>query len=102
VEAGIKEIEGEEEAEVPPVISNTMIDDCAVDIDTIDNFVIISSPRKLSAAAAVSMKKGSDKAIASVGQKVKPTPKNKSNKQQRGVPSPPTPPPYVPSEYELK
>jgi hypothetical protein len=48
------------------------------------------------------MKKGSDKAIASVGQKVKPTTKNKSKKQQRRVPSPPTPPPYVPSEYELK
>jgi hypothetical protein len=93
VEAGIKEIEGEEEAEIPPVISNTTIDDCAVEINTIDNFVIISSPTKLSAAAAVSMKKGSDKAIASVHQKAKRTPKNKSNKQQGGVPSPPTPPP---------
>ena len=99
----MKEIEGEEEAEEPPpVTSHNMIDDCSVDIDTIDDFVIYSSPRKHSAAAAVSMKKGSDKAIASVGWKVKPTTKNKSNKQQRRVPSPPTPPPCVPSEYELK
>ncbi len=66
-------------AEELPESSKISIDNCDVEIDTIDNFVIISSQRKISATAAVSMK-GNDEAIASV-QQVKRTPKKKINKK---------------------
>ena len=79
VKAGTDGIKGEEEAEVLPKSSKTSIDNCDVEIDTIDNFVIISSPRKISATAAVSMK-GNDEAIASV-QQVKRTPKRRATKK---------------------
>jgi hypothetical protein len=65
VEVGTEGIKWEEEAEVPPESSKTSIDNCDGDIDTIDKHVIISSQRKLPAAAAVSIK-GKDEAIASV------------------------------------
>ena len=81
MKAGTDGIKGEEETEVLPKSSKTSIDNCDVEIDTIDNFVIISSPRKISATAAVSMK-GNDEAIASA-QLVKRAPKKKSNKNER-------------------
>jgi hypothetical protein len=83
LEAGTKGIKGEEDAEEPHESSKTSIDNFDVDIDTIDNFVIISSPRKNSAAAAVSIK-GNDEAIASV-QQIKRTPKKKSKKKRISV-----------------
>jgi hypothetical protein len=80
VEASTKGIKGGEDEEVTPESSKTSIDNCDVNIDIIDNFVIISSSRKNSAAAAVSIK-GNDDAMASV-QQVKRTPKKKSNKKK--------------------
>ncbi len=102
MEAGTEGIKREEDAEVPPDSSKTSIDNCDVDIDTIDNFVIISFPRKISAAAAVSMK-GYDEAMAS-DQPVKRTPKKKGSKKRKDFrPHQLSPqPPYFPSEYELK